>query len=341
MKKTMILVILISCAALCCSSPLMAKPYLISPENLGVDASWAQFQVTVTTDNKTYKAGERLVATITAAQDCYILVYYTNEEGYCLIVYPNTYESEDRLKAGKPFMIGNRPSVFSLEVDVQKTRDYLQVIATDEPICTSSLVGIRDPREFINRIRFILKERVEERARSKERGRFEHRVFGIGTVDYLCNTQSYTPPGPSEKPIPPKIPQGAEPIISIRTIESPEETAPRIVGPGAHVEKNTDLDGKKHIVKGDSVEIRGTATYEKGIKEILVDGNEATIHRIGSSKSLSMKSITIEAPDTEIHTILDFSYILKGIGSAPREVKVAVEGIDGKKSTVVLKICRQ
>ncbi|MGV8122061.1 MAG: hypothetical protein AB2L14_20055 [Candidatus Xenobiia bacterium LiM19] len=71
---------------------------------------------------------------------------------------------------------------------------------------------------------------------------------------------------------------------------------------------------------------------------MLVDGNEATIHRIGSSRSLDLKSIAIEAPDKEVYTILDFSYILKGVGPAPREVRLTVEGMDGRKTVRVLKL---
>lgn len=338
MKRTAYLLLLISLCVLCCPAKLVAKPHIISPDNLGVEASSATFNVTVTTDKKTYQAGEHLVATITASQDCHILVYYTNEEGYCLIVYPNKYESEDRLKAGKPFIIGNKPESFCLEVDVEKTRDYLQVLATDEPICTSSLIGIRDPSEFINRIRLILKERVEDRARSKEPERYEHRVFGIGTADYLCNISSYSPPKLSEKPAPPEVPAGTEPVISIRTVKAPDETASYTVGPSASADNCIADDSSEYQVKGGIAEIRGTASYGKGIKRVLVDGNEATIHRIGSSRSLDIKSIAIGAPDAAVHTILDFSYILKDLGPAPREIRLTVEGMDGRKTVRVLKL---
>jgi len=338
MKRIGLQALLIALFAFGFSPPLIAKPHIISPDNLGVDASWAVFKVDITTDKKTYAAGEKLVASITSSRDSYILVYYTNEEGWCQIIYPNSYESEDRVKAGKPFTLGDRPEVFTLEVDVEKTRDYLQVIATDEPISTASLNGIKDPAEFINRVRLILKERVHERARSKDRPKYVQGVFGIGTTDYLCNMSSYSPPAPALKPLPPEIPQGALPVITIRTVEAPSGNGRYTAGPGAPSKAAGTVQGSGYEVKGDSAEIRGTVSYGKGIRKVLVDGCEATIHRIGSSKALSMKSIAIEAPDEEILTILDFSYIIDRLGSSPREVTVTAEGMDGTKASRVLRL---
>jgi len=336
MKRIGLPALLIALLVFCISQPLTAKPHIISLDNLGVDASWAVFKVEISTDRKTYTAGEKLVVTITSSRDSYILVYYTNEEGWCQIIYPNSYESEDRVKAGKPFTLGDRTEIFTLEVDVEKTRDYLQVIATDEPISTASLTGIKDPAEFIDRVRLILKERVQERARSKDRPK--QGVFGIGTTDYLCNMSSYSQPAPALKPSPPELPQGGLPVISIRTVEAPSANLHCAAGPGAPSKDSGASKGSGYEVKGSSAEIRGTVSYGKGIRKVLVDGREATIHRIGSSKALNVKSIAIEAPDEEILKILDFSYIIDRLGSAPREVTVTAEGMDGVKASKVLKL---
>jgi len=213
--------------------PAHSAPYIIGSDNLGVDTSWAQFQVKIKTDKKCYKEGEYLKATITANRDCYITVYYTNDQGYCLIVFPNSYSKNNFIRAGQEFVIGNNPNSFMLKVDKHEVRDYLQVIATDEPIDTMSLVGISNPKEFIAKIRLILKDMVE--ARKKELGEtnaveLEKRVFAIGATDYLCNIKEYRPPSNVVRNDEAKIPYSKQPELVIRSIV-PSQLLPQYVGP--------------------------------------------------------------------------------------------------------------
>lgn len=339
MKRLQKCLLILTLIYILLSSIAYAKPHLISPDNLGVSASWAKFNVKIRTNKKCYREGERLVATISANRDCYILVYYTNEKGSCLIVYPNRYEARNHIRGGEEFVLGNNPEAFGLVVDSLKVRDYLQVIATDKPIDVSSLAGIKSPQEFVNKLRLILKERVERRASqlgSTSNVPLSKKVFAVGTTDYLCNYSSYTPSGYRPVSSPPVVYGGSKPAITIRSVDVPGKNV-RIVGPSVPV-SGTSSSGGVYSVGSSEAVIIGTVSYRKGVKRILVDGKETTklrILRIGSSKS-----IKIEGP-SETRKSLDFRYLIDGLKSTPRSVTITAVGMDGKKSRKTIQIRRK
>jgi hypothetical protein len=328
-------------------SPVAAysKPYIISPENLGIDTSWAQFSVRISTEKKVYKEGERLVASITSNRDCYILVYYTNENGSCLILYPNKYEAKNSIKAGETFTIGKDPAVFALAIDSPKTRDYLQVIATDEPIDVASLDGIKNPEEFVNRLRLILRERVEDRA-GKIRAtsglldlslvNLDKSVYAIGTADYLCNYTAYTPAEGIEAPPAPTVRTevGMLPLIEIRSVDIGRKDV-RIVGPDAPPSSTSKSKGNLFIVNADAAEIKGTVQYQNGVKKVLINGQEPTLKRLGSSRDMTTED---EKDKNKPRKTMDFVYVLKGLQSSPSKVIITAEGADGKKSSRVIEV---
>lgn len=316
-------------------SPAYAKEYIISPHNLGIDADWAQFTVKIRTNEKCYKAGERLIATITSNRDCYILVYYTNESGNCLIVYPNKYDAKNFVHAGEEFVIGADPAVFSLIVDKNQVRDYLQVIATDEPIDTTSLVGITDPDAFVKKIRLILKDRVQQKAKQMVSFKdvpINKRVFAIGTTDYLCNYDTYFPPGEKPNPPAPSIESGNAPVIAIRTVDDVQNKG-GMVGPDANRLNTTSFSNGIYTVPSNEGVVFGTVSYVKGIKRILVNDKEPTIMRIGSSKG-----IRIAEASEDLSQILDFQYRLSDLTDKPKSITITAEGMDGKVSKKVIKV---
>lgn len=337
MKRLQKCLLVLTLICILLSSIAYAKPHLISPDNLGVSASWAKFNVKIRTNEKCYQEGERLVATISANRNCYILVYYTNEKGSCLIVYPNRYKARNHIRRGEEFVIGNNPDAFGLVVDSLKVRDYLQVIATDKPIDVSSLAGIKSPQAFVNKLRLILKERVERRASqlgSTSNVPLSKKVFAVGTTDYLCNYSSYTPSGYHPVSSPPVVYGGSMPAITIRSVDVPGKDV-RIVGPSVPVSGTSSSSGGVYSVGSSEALISGTVSYRKGVKKILVDGRQPTILRIGSSKS-----VIIEGP-SETRKSLDFRYLIDGLKSTPRSVTITAVGMDGKKSRKTIQIRRK
>jgi hypothetical protein len=345
MKKLIFLIFTLFLLTLLVPAAAYSKPYIISPENLGVDTSWAQFSVTIATEKKVYREGERLVATITTNRDCHILVYYTNENGSCLILYPNKYEAKNFIKAGESLTIGKDPKVFALAIDSPKTRDYLQVIATDEPIDVASLEGIKNPEEFVNRLRLILRERVEDRA-----GRLratsglldlslvnlDKSVYAIGTTDYLCNYSSYVPAEGTEAPPVPTVATEVSmlPLIQIRSVDVGRKDV-RIVGPDAPPSDTSKTKGNLYIVNADAAEIKGTVQYQNGVKKVLINGQEPTIKRLGSSRDMASDS---EADKNKPRKTIDFVYVLKGLQANPSRVVITAEGVDGKKSARTIEV---
>jgi hypothetical protein len=345
MKKalisTAVLLALIMAAACACH----AKAFVISGDNLGVDASWAQFSVKISTDQKSYRTGEKLIATITANRNCYIMVYYTNDRGECLIVYPNTYESRDQIRSGESFSIGKEGDAFELIVDRTASHDFLQVLATDSPIATTSLEGIRDPGEFVDRLRYILKDRVEARARRLGKTSavpLKDTVFAIGTTDYFCNSERSLSVEPDEKPAPPVIRESNAPILNVRKVDIPSRSV-KIVGPSAPQSKTMEMDEQDmrilYTVSGPEAQIRGTVSYRKGIKTILVNGQKATIYPPGVLEEHAKPVITEEARDTL--PSLDFEYTLENLAPTPQNVIIKALGVDGKEGQITIQIRRK
>lgn len=330
-----------------------AKPFIISPDNLGIDAPWAQFSIKIDIDKKCYKAGENLKATIASNRDCHILVYYTNENGSCLILYPNRFESKSFIKAGESFTIGNDPKIFKLKIDTPRSRDYIQVIGTDEPIDTSSLSGIKNPEEFVNKLRLILKERVEDRARKLGAASglldlslisVDKSIFAIATVDYLCNYPSYSKPEKIQKPALPEVKNSETetPLIEIRSVDIDKQSS-QIVGPDAPISNTSSEKGNEFTVNSETAEIRGTVQYRKGVKKVLINGEEPIIRRIGSSRDIVIESESEpeqqKVPEKILKTV-DFIYTLKGINQSPSPVTITAEGIDGKKGSHTINVKR-
>ncbi len=336
MGKTFLAIITMTLLAVSIFSSAFAEPYIVSSENLGIKTDWAKFGISIETDKKSYNSGDNLVATITPEKDCYILLYYTNEKGECLVLYPNTYESKSFLRAGESFTVGNDDSVFSLQVEDGVVRDYIQVIATDTPIDVDSLQGIREPEKFVNKLRLILAEKIRERAtqlgENPSNVSMDNKVFGIGTTDYMCNAP-YTPPdkvsncASAREPV---VSTKDIPEITIRLVCNLDTKSVKICGPGMAPPPPL---GIVYSIDGDSARIIGTVEYGKGVKSITVNGKNAEIMPVGSSKGISL-----EGADTKARKIVDFRYILEGIKGEPTEVTIEAAGMDNTTTKKTIKI---
>jgi hypothetical protein len=328
--QALILITMIACFSF---NQALAKPHIVSPDNLGTDAGWAQFGVSISTDKKTYRTGDHLIVTIKANKDCNIMVYYTNEIGNCLLVYPNKYEAKSFIRAGEQIVIGDDPSVFWMEVREDRIRDYLQVIATSEPIDISSLTGIRKPEQFVNKLRLILKEMVMEQAQklgNTSNVSLDKKVFAIGTTDYTCN-MPYTSAAPPPPPPAPTVSDNDVPEISVRSITEAYAKTVKLCGPDAPQIDNSM--GDVYEVDGDSAMIRGTVEYKKGVRTVILNGKDAQILPAGGSKSISL-----EGPDKRTRDIVDFIFTLEGLTEEPVVVKILAEGMDGKNSQKEIRI---
>lgn len=341
MKKLRIYIttcaLLMAFAAL--SAPASAQPYILSGDKLGVDASWAKFQVKIRTDKKAYKTGEFLTATIIPNRECYVYVYYTNKKGHCMIIYPNLYSHRNRIKAEEQFVIGNDPKgSFGIKIAPPKSRDYLQVLALDEPLNLESLVGVNDPKEFIGKLRHILKQRVNKRA--EELGDvkdvpLKNKVFAIGATDYVCNMGKYTPASGVAKPGELKLRNSKKPILNIRSV-SPVKRRILITGPNVATGSAKKKNGV-FILGNRDYTIRGTAMYVKGIKNVLVNDNNAAVYPAGGAKAIKIKA----ADDKNLFKIVDFSYNVIDLKPGINNFKITVTGMDGTETTKIIKVKRE
>ena len=137
------------------ASPCQADPRVFTPEDFsggptpsaqprGAKADWARFPLEVRLDKKQYRIGDLMGITITAAQDCYITVYYVSARGQTAVICPSPFSPNHRLWAGRPFVLLDSQGR-KMEQTGPAGTEHLQVIASEEPLDLATLHGLKPP----------------------------------------------------------------------------------------------------------------------------------------------------------------------------------------------------
>ena len=79
-----------------------------------------------------YIHGENLVLTVEVTEDAYVWVFDTGTSGKVHQIFPNRYESDNFLRAGKPITIPREQSDYQFVVSRPKGADLLTVIASKD-----------------------------------------------------------------------------------------------------------------------------------------------------------------------------------------------------------------
>ncbi len=82
-------------------------------------------------DKKAYEPGERLEVHFSITKDCYVYIYDISTEGKVTLLFPNAFQPENFLSAGR-YSIPDRR--YSLVVEGSPGLEYLQAIASTKPI---------------------------------------------------------------------------------------------------------------------------------------------------------------------------------------------------------------
>jgi hypothetical protein len=69
----------------------------------GPAAASGNFDLSLISDRSTYKVGELPVFTVTPAHDCYLTLINVDAKNFATVLYPNQYQQDNFLKAGKDF----------------------------------------------------------------------------------------------------------------------------------------------------------------------------------------------------------------------------------------------
>jgi hypothetical protein len=108
---------------------------------LMLTGSTAKFKVHLTTDrgpSPTYRPGETMTLKVTMDQDCYVTIYNIDSQGRVTLLFPNRFQTENHLKAGKAYLIPPPEASWELRVEGEPGTEAIQAIATLEPLdlCT-------------------------------------------------------------------------------------------------------------------------------------------------------------------------------------------------------------
>jgi len=88
-------------------------------------------------EGSTYHPGEEIYIYFRASRDCYAVIYNLDTRGYVNILYPNPPEADSddpRVEGGRVYRIPNRYDDYSLTVDGPSGMEYIQAVASYEPL---------------------------------------------------------------------------------------------------------------------------------------------------------------------------------------------------------------
>lgn len=122
------------------AAPAMVTEKSIDTKNIGAQPAlasqanrWARFPVTLKTNKPVYRIGDEMDVTITAARDCYIVLYYINSKGQTSIICPSPFSSENRVQAGEAFHLRDNAGQLLRQYG-PVGKETIQVIATEKPL---------------------------------------------------------------------------------------------------------------------------------------------------------------------------------------------------------------
>lgn len=85
-------------------------------------------------EGSTYHPGEEIYIYFRASRDCYAVIYNLDTRGYVNILYPYDYSDDPWVEGGRVYRIPGRYDDYSLTVDGPSGMEYIQAIASYEPL---------------------------------------------------------------------------------------------------------------------------------------------------------------------------------------------------------------
>jgi len=95
-------------------------------------------------EGATYRAGERLTITFSAAQDCYVHVFNVDAAGTVTLLYPNQWERGGRVEANQTYTIPPPGAPWYLNIEGVPGQEAIVAIATKNPIDFEAIESVTD-----------------------------------------------------------------------------------------------------------------------------------------------------------------------------------------------------
>ena len=97
--------------------------------NSGV-VTTGDIKLELSTNQRIFRAGDKLVVRVSADQDCYLRLYYQNAEGDVLQIFPNKVKSTNLIKKGAPVVIPTAGDGFEFEMGAPYGSEILKAVAS-------------------------------------------------------------------------------------------------------------------------------------------------------------------------------------------------------------------
>ncbi len=105
-------------------------------EMASLDAPPSDMKVATWVDREdaTYKVGETVTVYVKATQDSYVTVLNIGSSGKVHVIFPNKYQTENRIVANSTLEIPGKNDAFKLKVGGPSGNDLIKVIVTNKPV---------------------------------------------------------------------------------------------------------------------------------------------------------------------------------------------------------------
>lgn len=95
-------------------------------------------------EGATYYPGEKINVYFKASRDCYVVLYDINTKGYVSLLYPYDRSDDHYVEGGRTYRIPDRLDNYDLTVDGPEGTEYIQAVASFDPIALPNFPGLSE-----------------------------------------------------------------------------------------------------------------------------------------------------------------------------------------------------
>jgi hypothetical protein len=99
-------------------------------------------------EGATYHPGERIKVYFKASRDCYVVIYDIDTKGYVNLLYPSDGEDDYYVEGGRTYRIPDRFDDYDLTVDGPEGTEYVQAVASFDPIALPNFPGLSEKYDY-------------------------------------------------------------------------------------------------------------------------------------------------------------------------------------------------
>jgi hypothetical protein len=100
----------------------------------------------------TYCPGEEIKVYFRASRDCYVVVYNIDTKGYVNLLYPYDGDDDYYVEGERTYRIPDRFADYDLTVDGPEGTEYIQVVASFDPIALPNFPGLSEKYDYSEEI---------------------------------------------------------------------------------------------------------------------------------------------------------------------------------------------